>query len=77
LNATLRRRNSAYRRKTNTYAKKKTGLQRTLDLFWVVHNFIRKHFTTGQVPAVALGVLKENLSWGQILRIQMQLTPSI
>lgn len=76
-NASLRRRNSAYRRKTNTYAKKKTGLQRTLDLFWVVHNFIRKHFTTGQVPAVALGLLKEGLSWGQMLRIQMHLNPSI
>ena len=75
--ASLRRRNSAYRRKTNPYAKKKTGLQRTLDVFWVVHNFIRKHFTTQQVPAVALGLLKEGLSWGQILRIQMQLTPSI
>ena len=69
-NASLRRRNSAYRRKMNTYAKKKTGLQRTLDLFWVVHNFIRKHFTTQQVPAVALGLLKEGLSWEQILRIQ-------
>jgi transposase-like protein len=77
LNASLRRRNSAYRRKTNTYAKKKTGLQRTLDVFWVVHNFIRKHFTTQQVPAVALGLLKEGLSWGQILRIQMHLTPPI
>ena len=70
LNASLRRRNSAYRRKTNTYAKKKTGLQRTLDIFWVVHNFIRKHFTTQQVPAVALGILKEGLSWEQVLRIQ-------
>jgi len=70
LNASLRRRNSAYRRKTTTYAKKKTGLQRTLDVFWIVHNFIRKHFTTQQVPAVALGILKEGLSWGQVLRIQ-------
>ena len=70
LNASLRRRNSAYRRKTNTYAKKKTGLQRTLDVFWIVHNFIRKHFTTQQVPAVALGILKEGLSWAQVLRIQ-------
>jgi transposase-like protein len=77
LNASLRRRNSAYRRKTNTYAKKKSGLQRTLDVFWVVHNFIRKHFTTQQVPAVALGILKEGLSWGQILGIQMRLIPSI
>jgi len=70
LNASLRRRNSAYRRKTNTYAKKKTGLQRTLDAFWIIHNFIRKHFTTQQVPAVALGILKESLSWEQVLRIQ-------
>jgi len=76
-NASLRRRNSAYRRKTNTYAKKQTSLQRTLDMFWVVHNFIRKHFTTQQVPAVALGLLKEGLSWAQILRIQMPLTSSI
>ena len=48
-----------------------------LGLFWVVHNFIRKHFTTQQVPAVALGLLKQGLSWGRISRIQMQLTPSI
>jgi hypothetical protein len=54
----------------NTYAKKKTSLQRILDLFWVVHNFIRKHFTTQPVPAVALGLLKEGLSREQILRIQ-------
>jgi len=71
-NASLRRRNSAYRRKTNTYAKKKTGLQRTLDIFWIAHNFIRKHFTTQKVPAVALGLLKEGLSWEQILKIQRQ-----
>ena len=77
LNASLRRRNSAYRRKTHTYAKKKSGLQRTLDVCWVVHHFIRKHFTTQQVPAVALGLLKEGLSWGRILRIQMRLIPFI
>jgi len=35
------------------------------------------HFTTQQVPAVALGILKEGLSWGQILGIQMRLIPSI
>ena len=69
-NASMRRRNSAYRRKTNTYAKNKNGLQRTLDILWIVHNFIRKHFTTKQVPAVALGILEEGLSWEQVLRIQ-------
>jgi transposase-like protein len=50
-NASLRRRNSAYRRKTNTYAKK-TALQKTLDIVWVAHNFIRRHFTTRCVPAL-------------------------
>jgi transposase-like protein len=69
-NASIRRRNSAYRRKTNTYAKSKTGLQRTLDIFWIVHNFIRKHFTTGTVPAVALGILEQGLSWEQVLTIR-------
>lgn len=69
-NASTRRRNSAYRRKTNTYAKIKKGLQRTLDISWIVHNFIRKHFTTKQVPAVALGILEKGLSWGEILMIR-------
>jgi transposase-like protein len=70
-NASLRRRNSAYRRKTNTYAKKKTALQRTLDIYWIVHNFIRTHFTTRCVPAVALGILKEGMSWEQILKTRL------
>jgi len=29
-------------------------LQRVLDIFWIVHNFVRSHFTTRKVPAVAL-----------------------
>ena len=61
-NASIRRRSSAYRRRTNTYAKSKTSLQRVLDGVWIVHNFIRTHFTTKQVPAVALGVMKNGLS---------------
>jgi len=69
-NSYLRRRLSAYRRKTNTYAKGKTHLQRTLDMFWLVHNFISRHFSTKQVPAVALGILKRGFSWSEILRVQ-------
>ena len=69
-NASLRRKNSAYRRKTNTYAKNKPGLQRTLDMRWIVHNFIRKHFTTKKVPAVALDILEEGLSWEQVLKLR-------
>lgn len=56
-NAALRRRNSAFRRRTNTYAKCKKGLQRTLDVHQIIHNFVRRHWTTGEVPAVALGVI--------------------
>ena len=69
-NASLRRRCSAYRRRTNTYAKSKTSLQRVLDGVWIVHNFIRTHFTTKQVPAVALGIMEKGFSWEQILMLQ-------
>lgn len=68
-NASIRRRISAFRRKTNTYAKKKSALQRVLDGYWIVNNFIRKHFTTKQVPAVALWIVKEWFSWVQILML--------
>jgi len=60
-NAALRRRNSAFRRRTNTYAKNQKGLQRTLDVHQIIHNFVRKHWTTGAVPAVALGVITKAL----------------
>lgn len=69
-NASLRRKNSTFRRKTNTYAKTKGGLQRTLDIYWVVHNFIRPHFTTKQIPAVALGVLDQGITWEEAFTIQ-------
>src|SRR5215468_2200870 len=49
----LRRRCAAYRRRTNMYAKKTGRLQERLDVYWIVHNFVRVHFTTRQVPAVA------------------------
>jgi hypothetical protein len=35
-----------------------------------VHNSVRVHFTTRQVPAVALGVLEERLSLQEIFWIQ-------
>ena len=69
-NSSIRRRSSNCRRKTNTYAKEKPALQRTLDLLWIVHNFIRNHFTTKKVPAVALGILKEGFLWEEIMAIQ-------
>ena len=69
-NAAIRRNASSYRRKTNTYAKKTSALQRVLDGYWIVHNFIKVQYTTKQVPAVALGILEKGLSWEEVLMIQ-------
>lgn len=70
-NAALRRRLSCYRRKQNTYAKQPGNLQTRLDGYWVLHNFVRTHFTTKQVPAVALGILERGLSLAELFRIQL------
>ncbi len=67
----LRRKCATFRRKTNMYAKSTTGLQRLLQVYWVVHNFLRVHFTTREVPAVALGVIERRLSVGEIFHMQM------
>jgi hypothetical protein len=72
-NSSLRRRNSTFRRKTNTYAKSKDNLQRTLDIFWIVHNFVRVHFTTKVVPAVQLGIIDTGLSWTQLFFLRYSL----
>lgn len=69
-NSSLRRSNSAFRRKTNTYAKKVSALQRTLDLDFIVHNYLKPNFTTKTVPAVALGVIKEPYSIEKVLMMQ-------
>ncbi len=65
----LRRRCVASRRRTNTYVKNTTRLQERLDVYWIVHNFVRVHFTTRQVPAVALGVLEYGFSLDEIFSI--------
>src|SRR5690348_11982841 len=49
----LRRTCATFRRKTKMSAKATTGLQRRLRVYWVVHNVLRVHFTTREVPAVA------------------------
>ncbi len=69
-NAALRRQLACFRRKANTYAKLKSALQRRLDVHWLLHNFIRPHFTTKIVPAVALGIFPAGLSWAQLFTIQ-------
>jgi len=69
-NSSLRRRNSTFRRKTNMYAKTRDTLQRTLDLQWLIHNFVRVHFTTKVIPAVKLGILEVGLSWIELFSIR-------
>lgn len=70
-NSALWRRLAAYRRKTNTYAKDKLFLQTRLDAYWVLHNFVRPHFSLKQVPTVVLGCLEKALSWGELFNIQL------
>jgi len=69
-NSAMRRKCSVFRRKTNTYAKSTTGLQRILNVYWVMHNFMRTHFTTRKVPALALGLLKKRLTPKELFSIQ-------
>ena len=70
-NGAIRRRNSTFRRRTNTYAKNCNGLQRTLDLSWVYHNFVKQHFTTKLVPAVSLGIISSGLTIMNLLEVQL------
>jgi len=69
--SSLRRKCLAYRRRTNTYAKSQGDLRRILRVYWVIHNFVRKHFTTQEVPAVRLGVLQKSISEEKLCLIQM------
>jgi hypothetical protein len=70
-NSSIRPSLSAFRRRTNTYAKSVLGLQRVLNIFWMFHNFIRCHFTIRQVPAVALGILQKGLTWEELLQLRV------
>jgi transposase-like protein len=69
--SSLRRRCSAFRRRANMYAKLTAALRRTLHVYWVIHNFVRVHFTTTQVPAAALGIVDRGLSINELFQIQL------
>ena len=70
-NSAFRRKCSPYRRKTNTYAKSCEGLQRYLNVYWCIHNFMRVHFTTKEVPALAMGVIERRLEVHELFRIRL------
>ena len=46
------------------------GLCAECRVHWMVHNFVRVHFTTRQVPAVALGILDHGFALHEIFLIQ-------
>lgn len=69
-NSSLRRKCSAFRRRTNTYAKSNNDLQRALNVYWVVHNFVRVHFITQKVPAVTLGVIDREFSVDELFKVK-------
>jgi hypothetical protein len=66
----LRRRCAAYRRRTNMYAKNTGRRHERLDVYWIVHNFVRVPFTTRQAPAVALGILDHGFALHELFLIQ-------
>ncbi len=38
---------------------------------WILDNFVRSHFTTKKVPAVALGIIEKALSLDDIFKMQI------
>jgi len=69
-NAGMRRKLACYRRRTNTYAKQEETLQTRLDVHWILHNFVRPHFTTKLIPAVALGILEKGLPMFELFKVR-------
>lgn len=68
-NAALRRRCSAYRRRQNLYAKTTAGLQRSLEVQHLIHNWVRPHRGLGAktTPAVATGFTTRPISMAELL----------
>ena len=52
-----------------TRMQKNERLQCRLDVYWLLHNFVRVHFTTQQVPAVALDIVPNGLSVAELFRL--------
>ena len=71
-NSALRRRCSAYRRRQNLYAKNTEGLQRTVTVQRLVHNWVRPHMGLGKnkTPAMAIGLYHRPLSMLELLSLR-------
>lgn len=71
-NAAIRRRCSAYRRRQNHYAKKRKGLQRSIDVQRLVNNWCRCHSSLGKnvTPAMAMGLATRPISIFEMLHLR-------
>jgi hypothetical protein len=68
-NASLRRRCSAYRRRQNLYAKQREGLQRSLDVQRLLHNWVRVHVSLPDksTPAMTMGYIERPVTLREML----------
>lgn len=72
-NAALRRRCSAFRRRTNMYAKNQAGLDRALTIQQLIHNWGRPHWwhEGKKTPAMVLELADRPLTATDLLRIRV------
>ncbi|MEO0377782.1 MAG: IS1 family transposase [Cyanobacteria bacterium P01_A01_bin.17] len=68
-NASLRRRCSGYRRRQNLYAKQREGLQRSVDVQRLIHNWVRVHISLPDksTPAMSMGYIERPVTLREIL----------
>lgn len=71
-NSALRRRCSAYRRRQNLYAKNTEGLQRSVTVQRLVHNWVRPHVGLGKnkTPSMAIGLCHRSISMLELLSLR-------
>lgn len=66
-NAALRRRCSAFRRRQNLYDKTVEGLEQTVMVQRLIHDWVRPHHSTQVTSAVAIGFISRALSLREML----------
>ena len=69
LNTAIRRKCSAYRRRQNLYAKKVQGLNRSITVQRLIHNWVQPHFSLEEniTPAVAIDYVKQPITIEKML----------
>ena len=70
-NSSLRRRSSAFRRRTKMYAKCNEGLDRALGAQRFVYNWIRPHFFHRKTPAQSIGWIAQEIKFEDFVKLRM------